>query len=486
MPKQRLRWGLPILLGAVLRLYDLGGQSYWTDEAISIQVSKWPTSKLFAYFQVDPHPPLFYMLVKLWSIAGVDEFWMRLISALAGMATILILTILAKKIYDETIAFLAGTLMAINPLLIYVSQELRAMALAGFFIALAFWGWQRMQEDGRKGRIAAILGLTLAFYTHYYALFAIPVFFLSSRIARRSAAIALIAFVPWLFFLVKQVSAAEVYRSKSILWRDMVETILYANAGHFPWSWPTWTGLLSHFLVHNFQIYLVLALILTLPIFVLSYLEISNRFYVGKWFYLAAAVVLFAARYFPIFSPKYLAPFYPFLLISGAAGCIALYRRFPLAGKIFMVLLVLTPSVNLIDHYFNPAIRKTPWREALPTLTKNFGPADRILFYSATEAADVRFYLPKDIPTVDLWPDYQTSTKNNLSSVQVKLSALDSDKIKRVVLVDLNGALYRDTRQVANEWLSPSRGLPVIRELQPTMQARWYAWGPVTRLSSSP
>ncbi len=480
MTLPQARWWHPLVPAAALRLYDLGGQSYWTDEAITVQAALWPWSKLIAFWRVDPHPPLHYLLIRvLERLGGAGEGWLRLSSALAGIAAVALVCWMLYRQHGDRVAFVGGLLMALCPLHVWTSQELRAPALAGLFVAVAIYGLIRMEQTaGERGQWISGVGLLLAFYTHYYALLLVPLFLFASRPVRRVTAVALLGFAPWLVFLSSQLGAALGFRASTHLRRNVVETLLYANAGHFPWQWPTWANLLSGMLHHHFYAYVVLALVLVSPIFVLALFSGRDGWRFVRWYVAPTLLALLAGLCLPLFSPKYLAPFLPFLGAAAGIGYWRLRAQRRLWANSLLTAALLVPLISLVDHYANPVFRQTPWRDRLPALTANLTPRDRVVFYSATEAADARFYLDRRLVAFDLWPDYASAQDAVADELKTRLKELVDRRITHVVLVDLNGAAYRRTRELAVEQLNRTRPLIDDIELQPAMGVHWLVWGP--------
>jgi uncharacterized membrane protein len=86
--------GLVVVIGALLRFYDLGSDSLWLDEAVSWTEAKnsladlvWRSADEFV-----PHPPLFNLsLFAAIKLFGDSEWDLRLPSAIFGVANILAL-----------------------------------------------------------------------------------------------------------------------------------------------------------------------------------------------------------------------------------------------------------------------------------------------------------------------------------------------------------------------------------------------------------
>ena len=74
------------LLGFGLRVYHLGSQSLWADEAKSVVVSSWPLLSILAEQASHEHPPLHYLLLHtLMPLAGRSEFAVRYVSLFFGV-----------------------------------------------------------------------------------------------------------------------------------------------------------------------------------------------------------------------------------------------------------------------------------------------------------------------------------------------------------------------------------------------------------------
>ena len=166
--------GLLVLVGAGLRFATLDGQSLWYDEAVTAQLMRMDLgSMLDAIPSSESSPPLYYALNWLWTQAsGTGEVGLRSLSALLGTATIPIVFALARRIGDERTGHVAAALVAVNPMLVWFSQEARAYALLALLGTLTALLWLRALERRDPGRLLAWGGVAaLALMTHYYALF---------------------------------------------------------------------------------------------------------------------------------------------------------------------------------------------------------------------------------------------------------------------------------------------------------------------------
>jgi mannosyltransferase len=175
------RWlGLVLAAGAVLRFATLDGQSLWYDEAVTAHLLQLDLGSLLrAIPDSESTPPLYYLLAWLWThVFGTGEVGIRSLSALLGTATIAIVWALGRRLGGVRAGLAAAALVAVNPMLVWFSQEARAYALLALLGALSTLLWLRaLESDGDDSatwsarRLAWGTVAALALATHYYALF---------------------------------------------------------------------------------------------------------------------------------------------------------------------------------------------------------------------------------------------------------------------------------------------------------------------------
>ena len=160
-----------VAAGAALRFATLDAQSFWLDEAATVDlVRRGFGAMLDGVASGESTPPLYYALAWLWAkAAGTGEVGLRSLSALFGTATIVVAWALGNRISGQRAGLIAAALCAANPFLIWYSQEARAYALLVLLTAaglLAFVAGRRV--------VWAVLSAT-ALATHWFALFPVAV-----------------------------------------------------------------------------------------------------------------------------------------------------------------------------------------------------------------------------------------------------------------------------------------------------------------------
>lgn len=186
------------LIAAVLRFAALGRQSLWFDEAATWQLTQLPFGEMLSALpDRESNPPLFYVLEWLATRAlGDGEAGLRALSAVAGTLVVPVAFAIARRIGGRPAGLATAALVAVNPLLIWFSQEARNYQLVVLLSAVSLLLFLRALEDDRPRLIAWwALVSALALCTHYFAAFALApqAAWLLWRHPRRGAVTAAIA-----------------------------------------------------------------------------------------------------------------------------------------------------------------------------------------------------------------------------------------------------------------------------------------------------
>lgn len=167
--------GIIVLLGLILRFFELSRKPLWLDEATTNSLTMQPDlMAVVTAASRDHHAPLHFVTIWIVKFFGSSEFLLRLPSVIAGTLTIIAIFFIAKELYDGRAGLIAATLLAVSPLHLYYSQEARMYGMAVLFVALAVWMFLRASRTGELRDWLFFGGAcTLAFYTHFYTAFII-------------------------------------------------------------------------------------------------------------------------------------------------------------------------------------------------------------------------------------------------------------------------------------------------------------------------
>ncbi|MGI8493712.1 MAG: hypothetical protein ACR2L1_00150, partial [Pyrinomonadaceae bacterium] len=141
---------LVVILYIGSRLWRLTSYSLWTDEIFSVMAVRLSWNEMFIRLIMDKvHPPLFYIILKLWVAIGGDSLlWLKLLPVLIASAAIIPFYGLCKELnLSARTTNLTLLLMAVNGYLIYYSQEVRMYILLLFFTVASFWMFARFVND---------------------------------------------------------------------------------------------------------------------------------------------------------------------------------------------------------------------------------------------------------------------------------------------------------------------------------------------------
>ena len=172
---------LIILIGLGLRSYQLTTRSLWFDEAFSWRLIQFPVPEMIARDAADVHPPLYYLLLKGWSVIFATSLLsLRSFSVLMAGLTILgayLFTSVALR--SRAAGLLAALLLALSGWQIQFAWEARMYTLGTAFILLSSWFLLRAMRHHRWfDWLGYALTATGLLYIHYYALFSIAAQFL--------------------------------------------------------------------------------------------------------------------------------------------------------------------------------------------------------------------------------------------------------------------------------------------------------------------
>jgi uncharacterized membrane protein len=209
-----------VALAALLRFANLD-QGLWYDEVLSYDISQGGLADIIrscmSLGNMNLHPPLYHLFLHFWMLLfGHSDVALRSLSALFGTISVLLMYKVGTELFDRKTGLAAGVLLAISPLAIWSSQEVRPYGLFLLLSLASFLFFIRLLKPGRLHR-ADLLGYCLAnillVYTHAFGCLVIGsqvLYFLIFRkrhaSSRRAFWLALVvmalASLPWVYSVV--------------------------------------------------------------------------------------------------------------------------------------------------------------------------------------------------------------------------------------------------------------------------------------------
>jgi uncharacterized membrane protein len=166
---------LIVLLGAALRFYDLGAESYWYDEVITVRLAEEGLRAVVAEFLRIARSPLHVLLTSVWMrVVGSSEFATRSLSAFAGIVNIALIYKTGCSLFSRRVGLVSAVILTLSEFQIHYSQESRYYALFLTFTLLSFIFFvQALERNRDRARVCYVLATTAMCYTHTYGVFVV-------------------------------------------------------------------------------------------------------------------------------------------------------------------------------------------------------------------------------------------------------------------------------------------------------------------------
>lgn len=244
-----------IAVAAVVRGVGVGLADFRGDEAFSIRLAGLPLNTLFAAMAAsEPNPPLQFLFLRGWVGAlGLGEAVVRWPSVLSGVLAVAVAYRLAVALIGRRVALVATTWMAVQPFLIWYSEDLRAYTSLSLWHLVAAWcAWQGLRAGRWPWWIASAAAAWLAMALHYFAVLPLvalalavivsPDFGRSRWRAGASYAAAAALYAPWALYVWPLLSGHEKswltpLSAADVAWRTLVA---YSTGGHWAGAADGW------------------------------------------------------------------------------------------------------------------------------------------------------------------------------------------------------------------------------------------------------
>lgn len=414
------------LLGAALRLWQVGGKGLWYDEAATALMARASAGEIiqFHWRAAFEHPPLWVLLMTGWSrLFGQSEAALRVPSALAGIVLIPLIWRLCATLWpeDRLLRRLAVGLAAISPVLTLYSQEARMYAFATLLAVAAVTLWVRLLNSFRGPAAVAFLVVVWAMLgLHYYSallLVCLGLFWLVLLIARRRPPVKLLLLL----------AAAG---APALLWLRLAPgaqttlAITLALTEQIKADWRAFADQLWRELIFGAVVWRPAqgaASYLVAPIFLggLAAAIVRGRKRLGgnpcaqmpgEWLVaiIALAPALLSLPFGTRIGTRYLLFSAPFIFIAIALALAAAWRWRPLLGAAAALLVAAVMAWGQ-GYYFSDYV-KSGYRDMARYLTKSAGPADAVLLEAPRQHLLAKYYIPTDLPVQPMpavpLPDY--------------------------------------------------------------------------------
>ncbi|HTH51166.1 MAG TPA: hypothetical protein VL501_04490 [Pyrinomonadaceae bacterium] len=211
-----------VALYVATRLWHLTDSCLWFDEIYSVHAAEHSWVELLRFVALDlMHPPLFYVLLKIWIIAGGESLlWLRLLPVCLALVAIAPFHLLGRELGLEkygTSELLALLFLSVNGSCLKYSQEVRMYSLLMLLGVTSIWLFIRYFNRGRSFWWLVGVNILLV-WTHYFGWFVILSEVVAVLAIERSrlrqiagmCVVVMLSFAPWAIAVFRMATSTDV------------------------------------------------------------------------------------------------------------------------------------------------------------------------------------------------------------------------------------------------------------------------------------
>src|SRR5262249_4641489 len=211
-------------------LHTLGVKGLWLDEGLSAGLARLPFGQFLKLsWRHDANMGFYFLLLRFWTVLGNSEFILRLFSVLISVASVIAMSVLARRLFGMQAGVMAASLLALNAFHLRYAQEVRGYGLLMLLVTLSTYFFVRMLEvPSTRNRRLYLITSALAFFTHFFSLLVTVAQFMALALWDRER----LRSRPW----VKTAQYIAVIYTPGVLF------LLLRNKGQLGWiPAPTWS-----------------------------------------------------------------------------------------------------------------------------------------------------------------------------------------------------------------------------------------------------
>lgn len=389
---------LLIVVSLGLRLFHLGVESVWYDEAGSIKMAAAPAGQILSgRVHEAGNPPLYYFLLHYWLKwqRSSSERSARSLSVLFGVLGVLTLWMAVSRWLGREIGWWAALILALSPPHIELSQDARSYTLAIFLALISFYALQKFRDSCRiRDGIWYALASVSLMYTHYYGLFIVFTQFLYLnalgweplwvRLRRNWIFILLgILYIPWMPILIGQMSQS-ISRSGETWWLHALALPYYLTVGR-TLAWRD-AGVAVFAAAE-----MVTLLVIAVPFYRGVRAAIQRAPLIVFWLAgIFAVAILISVLSAPLLNTRYLSLIMPAFAAILAAGLIDLFRASRRYFTINVLGLTALVALSLWRLYTVP--QKEDWRSLVGYIGTHRTQTEAVLLLPGYVGQGYRYY----------------------------------------------------------------------------------------------
>ncbi len=438
-------------IATVIRLVGLN-KGIWLDEYSSLEVALFNNGNIVESLRNYDHPPLYYIILKIWSFISINEIFLRTPSIIFGLLT-LIFIIYTIKPYSLSGSLVSGFAFATIPIFIRYSQEIRDYSLLFLGISASFYYLMKLISENRNiWYILFSISLIVIVSTNLIGImiipsiivFLIPYFFSNSNkiILKKifisiSTAVIVFMFI-YLVFLKNQ--------TKSNWWMPKLDMNLFISMYKYIFSVRHIFYLVAYFnSIKEISFASLFDYITKLALVTCGVILLFQGGWKKSWNWLLSAltywiqIILFSIMILPIFWYRTIMPgLLIFIYFLGVQSGTIKSIKLKIISYISISILC---SLALLGWLSTEArIQGEPWRELSASLRSEYSLNDTILFYPIYTKGPVKYYFP------DIREENTLSLKigENISNIEATLKEKINNTDEFFLIVRKDGLVDKD------------------------------------------
>jgi len=175
LPRRTRVIAVSVVLAAGLVFFFWTRSDLWLDEALSVNIARLPLGQLHTALKHDGAPPLYYLLLHVWTAKdafGSGDWAVRSLSGVCMVGAGVALWFVGRRVAGPACGWITVLLLAMSGYAIRYATETRMYALEMLLVSCGILAFRRALESPTLRRLVVFaLIVALLLYTQYWTLY---------------------------------------------------------------------------------------------------------------------------------------------------------------------------------------------------------------------------------------------------------------------------------------------------------------------------
>lgn len=419
---------LILILSFILRVISLN-QSVWLDEAINILATQNYSlyGMITKYAIADFHPPGFFIALWIWTrLFGISEVVTRIPSVIFGVLAVYLIYLIGQKLHSKSLGLISALLLAINPLHIYYSQEVRMYSLAVLAVLFNIFLLIKLVKNEKVSLLLLVISNLVVFSSDYvsYLIFPAQIIFLlilnrKELIKKWFTAIigALILGSWWVPIFIKQLDIGAITSSNLPTWKFVVGGF---DIKAVPLTFIKF--IIGRISLDDKFIYGLVLIPITILFLFLLFRGMKSIAGYGRnlliiWLSTPIILGILISFVIPIYSYFRVIFTLPAFVILTSLGILSFKFRLK---YLFLTLVILIEITSAASYLFIPKYQREDWK-GLVNFANSLDKSSLILFESSGTLSPFEYYAQGKINAKGALKDFPAKDESDLANLDESL-----------------------------------------------------------------